>query len=169
MNNQDRTWVAQVMLKDTVASKLVDVESVHLDTSVTNTCAKQNWTDLLQKNMTLNGFSGALHIIGGDFNIYDVADPNNLSAGMKSWWNTATINYKDAINDFCATTTNRLDCDANQNWTSKAGHHRIDFIFAQRSDGTKPTMPYRFTIPFTENASSYTYSDHQAITALINY
>ena len=126
--------------------------------------------------MTGDPFGGYLHIIGGDFNIPEVKDTGDFSKGTKAWWNTATSGYRDVINDRCASTAHKLACDEKTNWTSKAHHHRIDFLFTQLAGGTKPAIRAAHTVTWRQarkaggtTDQSLTYSDHRAVTALVSY
>jgi hypothetical protein len=171
-STQDRAYNVKVRLHDTINGHDITVASQHWPTANAGggtACSDENIAKTLNQ-MTAGNFGGALRVFGGDFNINDLQADNTTK---RTWFATATTDYKDAINSYC----NGSNSCQLSNWTGSGSKQRIDMIMAQayNNGASKPQMTNQHTVTFDEARSashdltSNDYSVHRAVRTYIYY
>jgi hypothetical protein len=180
-NNQARTKAVKVRLHDKIAGKDVTAASIHWATAAHGgaPCDESNAREVAAE-MTEDGYGGDLLIFGGDTNRSD----RTSTDAYRQWYQTmngdlgGAYGYRDAVYNRCAASGTTKDCLAD-NWTIGSGR-RIDFLFAKRGTGSRPSVTDAHTITFNEGDAAdlaatgsdrgdRNYSDHRAVRAQVHY
>jgi hypothetical protein len=181
-------WYALVLrlTDDLNSGHFINVASVHLPTSPTNSDADCAWENMKTIDSRIDGLgSASMKVMAGDWNHADATASSGTFSYWECWYagtnvdlgtcgsTVPNLGWKDAMYRACGLTgAAAYDCLRANHWTHGSGHDRIDFLFAKTyAIYNQVTVDYAAAVASAGNPpnAATRYSDHRGQGALLRY